>query len=157
MGTLFVPLVNVNPQYCMKRLFLSALILPVVAGIYSWTAVRPPASVEVRSGQWPIHLERTTDRPGVSFSLIFRDQSETIANVLDTLDFADIGQLRYFDAGLGALKKGNNGDCAHFKDYTITRADKKFDGIYYILRADYGQTVFRQGEADIMSKAIKEW
>jgi hypothetical protein len=141
----------------MKRLFISALILPVAAMIYSWTAVRPPDSVEIRSGQWPIHLERTTDRPGVRFSLIFRDQSESIANVLDTLDFADIGQLRYFDAGLTALKKGNNGDCAHFKDYTITRADKKYEGLYYILRADFGQTVFRQPEADVISKAVKDW
>ena len=141
----------------MKRLFLSMLIVPIVVGIYAWTAAGPPNSVEIRSGQWPIHLERTTDRPGVKFSLIFRDQSETIANVLDTLDFPDVGQLRYFDAGLTALKNGVNGDCAHFKDYSITRADKKFDGIYYILRADYGQTIFRQGEADMMSKAIKDW
>jgi hypothetical protein len=141
----------------MKRLFLSALILPVVAGIYSWTAAGPPGSVEIRSGLWPIHLERTTDRPGVSFSLIFRDQSEPIANVLDTLDFADIGQLKYLDSGLVSLKRGANGDCAHFKDYSITRADKKFDGVYYILRADYGQTVFRQPEADNISKAIKNW
>jgi hypothetical protein len=141
----------------MKGLFLSALILPVAVGIYSWTAVRPPASVEVRSGQWPIHLERTTDRPGVSFSLIFRDQSEPIANVLDTLDFADIGQLRYLDSGLISLRRGTNGDCARYKDYSITRADKKFEGTYYILRADYGQTVFRQPEADIIGKAIKDW
>ena len=141
----------------MKGLFLSALIPPILIGFYSWTAVRPPDSVEIRSGQWPIHLERTTDRPGVNFSLIFRDQSESMANVLDTLDFADIGQLRYFDAGLSALKKGTNGDCARFKDYSITRADKKFEGTYYILRADYGQTIFRQPEADIISKVVKEW
>lgn len=141
----------------MKRLFISALILTLAAVIYSWTAVKPPDSVEIRTGQWPIHLERTTDRPGVSFSLIFRDQSESIANVLDTLDFSDIGQLRYFDAGLTALKKGTNGDCAHFKDYTITRADKKYEGLFYILRADFGQTVFRQPEADIISKAVKDW
>jgi hypothetical protein len=128
----------------MKNLFLSLLTLPVAALIYSWTAVRPPDSVEIRSGQWPIHLERTTDRPGVNFSLIFRDQSETIENVLDTLDFADVTQLRYFDQGLSALKKGNNGDCARYKDYSITRSDKKFEGTYYILRADYGQTIFRQ-------------
>jgi len=141
----------------MKNLFLSLLTLPVAALIYSWTAVRPPDSVEIRSGQWPILLERTTDRPGVNFSLIFRDQSETIENVLDTLDFADVNQLRYFDQGLTALKKGNNGDCAHYKDYSITRSDKKFEGVYYILRADYGETVFRQTEADIMSRVIREW
>lgn len=141
----------------MKRLFLSVLFLPVAGAIYSWTAVRSSGPVEIRSGQWPIRLERTTDRPGVAYSLIFRDQSVAYTNVLDTLDFADIGQLRYFDQGLSALKKGNNGDVARFKEFSITRADKKYDGIYYILRADFGQTVFRQPEADIMSKAIREW
>lgn len=141
----------------MKRLFLSVLLLPVAGAIYSWTAIRPPGSVEVRSGQWPISLERTTDRPGVAYSLIFRDQMVTNGSVLDTLDFADIGQLRYFDQGLSALKKGNNGDVARFKEYSITRADKKYDGVYYILRADFGQTIFQQTEADIMSKAIREW
>ena len=141
----------------MKRLFLSALFLPLAGVMNSWTAVRSSESVEVRSGKWPISLERTTDRPGVSFSLIFRDQSVTYGTVLDTLDFPDIGQLRYFDQGLVALKKGNNGDVARFKDYSITRADKKYDGTYYILRADFGQTIFQQTEADIMSKAIKQW
>lgn len=157
MGTLFVQLVSVNLQYCMKRLFLSALILPVAAAAYSWTLVRPPDSVEVRSGKWPISLERTTDRAGVAFSLIFRDQSELNGTLLDTLDFADIGQLRYFDQGLAALKKGSNGETARFKDYSITRSDKKYDGTYYILRADFGQTTFQQPEADIMSKAIRQW
>ena len=140
----------------MKRLFLSALILPLAGMIYSWT-LRSDESIEVRSGQWPIHLERTNDRPGVGYSLIYRDQTVLDGNVLDTLDFANIGQLRYFDQALTALKKGSNGETARFKDYSITRADKKYDGIYYILRADFGQTIFRQPEADIMSKAIKDW
>jgi hypothetical protein len=141
----------------MKRLFLSALFLPVAGVIFSWTAARSTDPVEVRSGQWPISLERTTDRPGVAYSLIFRDQSVEYTSVSDTLDFADIGQLRYFDQGLAALKKGNNGDVARYKEYSITRADKKYDGTYYILRADFGQTSFKQTEADIMSKTIRGW
>jgi len=77
--------------------------------------------------------------------------------LLDTLDFADIEQLRYFGKGLTALKKGNNGDVARFKDYTITRADKKYDGVWYIVRPQYGSTSFKQPEADIINAAIKEW
>lgn len=114
-------------------------------------------SVEVRGGAWPINLERTTDRPGVSFSLIFRDQEMTQGVLLDTLDFADAAQLRYFGKGLTALKNGSNGDIARFKDYTITRADKKFEGVWYILRPEYGSTSFRQAEADIINKTIQEW
>ncbi|HEX3933916.1 MAG TPA: hypothetical protein VHW43_04500 [Puia sp.] len=114
-------------------------------------------SVEIRGGAWPINLERSTDRPGVSFSLIFRDQEEMNGTLLDTLDFADVQQLRYFGKGLTALQHGNNGDIARFKDYTITRADKKFDGIWYILRPQYGSTSFKQAEADIINKTIQQW
>lgn len=114
-------------------------------------------SVEIRGGAWPISLERTTDRPGVSFSLIFRDQTEMQANVLDTLDFPDAEQLRYFGKGLAALKAGTNGDIARFKDYTIKRADKKFDGVWYIVRPQYGETKFQQPEADLITKTIESW
>jgi len=157
MGTLFVQLVNINPPYCMKSLFFSALFLASAGIGYSWTVVRPPDAVEIRSGQWPISLERTTDRPGVSFSLIFRDQQVAYATVLDTLDFADVQQLRYFDQGLAALKKGTNGDIARFKEYSIARADKKYEGIWYILRDPYASTTFQQPEADRLSRAIRQW
>jgi hypothetical protein len=114
-------------------------------------------SVEIRGGAWPIDLERTTDRPGVGYSLIFRDQEEMQATVLDTLDFADAQQLRYFGKGLTALQHGTNGDIARFKDYTLTRADKKFDGVWYILRPQYGSTSFKQPEADLINKTIQGW
>lgn len=114
-------------------------------------------SVEIRGGKWPIDLERTTDRPGVAYSLIFRDQTEMQANVLDTLDFADAEQLRFFGKGLTALQHGNNGDIARFKDYTITRADKKFEGVWYLVRPQYGETKFQQQEADLINKTIQQW
>ena len=140
----------------MKRLLIIALILPVVIVIYSWTTAKPPNNVvEIRAGIWPISLERVDNRPGVSFSLVFRDQSEEMENVMDTLDFADMAQLKYLDEGLAALK--NNGDCARYKDYSITRADKKYDDIYYILRANDGETVFRQRHADLLRFYIKDW
>jgi hypothetical protein len=56
---------------------------------------------------------------------------------------------------LDALKGGHNGDIANFKDYTLSRADKKFDGIWYLLRYQFGSTSFQQPEADIMGKTIK--
>jgi hypothetical protein len=132
----------------MKILFLSLLLLPLTG----------PNSVEVRGGVWPIDLERTADRPGVSFSLIFRDQSVMNEHVLDTLDFPNMEQLRYFGKGLSVLKGGSSGDIARFKDYSITRADKRFDGgVWYILKCQYGETSFQQPEADVIDKAIKEW
>jgi len=135
----------------MKKLLLTVLSVGVMSH-------RGPGSVEVRNGTWPIRLERSTDRPGVSFSLIFRDQEVMNDQVLDTLDFADAEQLHYLGAALTALKNGHNGDAAKSKDYSITRADKKFaGGVWYILRPQYGSTSFQQPEADIIVKAIKQW
>ena len=133
----------------MKILFLSLLLFPLT-GVYN--------PVEVRGGAWPIDLEQTTDRPGVKYSLIFRDQSVMTGKVLDTLDFPNMEQLGYFGKGLSALKGGNSGDVAHFKDYSITRADKRLEGgVWYILKCQYGETSFQQPEADVIDKAIKEW
>ena len=135
----------------MKALLISFCLLALGA------ASPKNASVEVRGGAWPINLERTTDRQGVSFSLIFRDESMTNGVLLDTLDFESVEQLRYLGKGLTALKNGNNGDIARFKDYTITRADKRPKVVWYILRPQYGTTSFQQAEADIINKTIAGW
>jgi len=74
---------------------------------------------------------------------------------MDTLSFSNLQQLRYFEKALTTLKSGNNGDIAKFKDYSLKRADKKYEGIWYILRHQWGSTDFRQPEADIMIKTIR--
>ena len=49
----------------------------------------------------------------------------------------------------------SNGEILTYKDYTLGRADKKFEGIWYLLRYQFGSTSFQQPEADIMGKTIK--
>lgn len=140
----------------MKKLLLSTLFLPIAA----WHGTPSSSftnSVEIRSGEWPMNMEKTVDRSGVTYSLIFRDQQHEQDVILDTLIFPDQRQLNYFGQALTALKAGNNGDIANFKTYTLKRADKKYDGVWYILRAAYGITDFKQPEADLMSKTIKSW
>jgi hypothetical protein len=146
----FLFIITGKSDYRMKKLILSALLLPLAQSASN--------SIEVRGGEWPINLERDTDRSGVSFSLIFRDQQVIQVEVLDTLVFADAEQLRYFGKGLTALKAGSNGDIAKFKDYSIKRADKKDGGgVWYILKCEDGITSFQQPEADIIDKTIKGW
>ncbi len=140
----------------MKRLILSVLFLPFAGhagfnGVYSSSETL----VEVRSGTWPINLERNTERSGTSYALIFRDQQVMNAQVLDTLEFANLEQLKYLEKALTVLKAGHNGDIAKFKDYTIKRADKKYEGVWYILQPKYGTTDFQQPEADILTKTIR--
>jgi hypothetical protein len=136
----------------MKRLILSILFLPL-AGLTGFNSVHSPSPdpVEVRGGDWPISLETS----GSSYSLIFRDQQVLTGVLLDTLPFPNLEQLKYFEKALSALKIGNNGDIAKFKDYSIKRADKKYDGVWYILRIKWGLTSFQQAEADLMSRTIK--
>jgi hypothetical protein len=139
----------------MKKLILCALLLPFAGKAGLNSARFSENLVEVRSGTWPINLERNTDRTGISYSLIFRDQQVMNGEVLDTLVFSNLEQLKYFEKALSALKTGHNGDIARFKDYTLKRADKKYEGVWYILQPKWGTTDFQQPEADIMSKTIK--
>jgi hypothetical protein len=140
----------------MKKLILSAFLLPFAgkAGFNS-AHFSSETLVEVRSGAWPINLERNTERSGASYSLIFRDQQVMNAQVLDTLEFANLEQLKYLEKALTVLKAGHNGDIAKFKDYTLKRADKKYEGVWYILQPKYGTTDFQQPEADILTKTIR--
>jgi len=137
----------------MKRLILFSLLIPF-AGFDNF----PSSStnlVEVRTGDWPITLERTIERRDTTYSLQFRDQQVLTDVMLDTLSFPNLEQLRYFEKALTFLKTGHNGDIAKFKNYTIKRAEKKYEGVWYILRLKYGSTDFRQPEADIMIKTIR--
>ncbi len=140
----------------MKRIFLCLLLLPF-AGPAGSNHGEPDYAplVEVRSGAWPMTLERAIDYRDTSYALEFRDQEVQIGVAMDTLPFPDLQQLRYIQKALSYLKTANNGDIAKFKDYSIKRADKPFDGAWYILRVKWGSIDFKQPEADIMIKTIK--
>ena len=139
----------------MKRLIFPLLLLPIaLMAFVSRIHHSFDTIVEVRSGEWPINLERYPDKAGMVYGLIFRDEQVLNGNVLDTLSFPNLEQLRYFEKGLTALKSGNNGDVARFSNYSVSRADKK-PVIWYVLKDKYGVTSFQQGEADIISKTIR--
>lgn len=140
-------------MYNMKKLILSLLIIPF-AGFHGKPVHPAENIIEVRGGAWPINLERNADGVG-TYSLIYRNQEVMTGVSLDTLTFPNIGQLKYFAKGLDALKAGHNGDIANFKDYSVSRADKRFEGVWYLLRYQFGSTSFQQTEADIMGKTIK--
>jgi hypothetical protein len=145
----------------MKRLIPTALILcfaALAAFTYRHSSTTNSSTTnlaEIRSGAWPMNLERDIDYRDTSYSLLFRDQEVVNGVAMDTLTFTDLRQLKYFQKALTTLKTGNNGDIARFKDYSVKRADKKYDGAWYILRVKWGSTDFRQPEADIMINTIK--
>ena len=139
----------------MKKLILSTLLLPFAGKTGIIPSSPSTTTVEIRSGAWPMSLEKEVGRSGKSYSLIFRDQQVMDAEVLDTLPFPNVEQLKFFGKALTYLKTGHNGDIAQFKDYSVKRAEKKYEKIQYILRTKFCLTDFEQAEADIMINAIK--
>jgi hypothetical protein len=112
--------------------------------------------VDVRQGTWPISLQRITKESDTCYVLQFRTQEDNNSVIIKTLKFRDLGQLKYFQQGLAALRSGNNGDVAEFKDYSIKRVDVYKEGTSYILTCDGGLTNFQQPEADKMIAAINK-
>jgi hypothetical protein len=139
----------------MKKLILCSLLIPFAG--FNNVHQSSPNLVQVRTGDWPISLERAIDNSDTSYSLQFRDQEVMTNVVLDTLPFPNLTQLKYFEKALSALKNGNNGDIAKFKDYSIKRAESRVEGRWYILRNKWGETNFQQPEADLMISTIKSW
>ncbi len=139
----------------MKKFFLIFLLLPFA--LHAQFRIVNSATtnlMDVRQGTWPISLQRITKPTDTFYVLQFRTQEYMNSVIMKTLKFNDIQQLKYFQQGLTALKTGNTGDVAEFKDYTIKRVDVNKDGIWYILTCDGGQTNFQQPEADRMIAVI---
>ena len=139
----------------MKKFFLIFLLLPFA--LHAQFRIVNSATnnlMDVRQGTWPISLQRITKPTDTFYVLQFRTQEYMNSVIMKTLKFNDIQQLKYFQQGLTALKTGNTGDVAEFKDYTIKRVDVNKDGIWYILTCDGCQTNFQQPEADRMIAVI---
>lgn len=140
----------------MKKLILFAFLMPFFAKA-QFTIVNTSTTdlVELRSGTWPLSLQRIIKESDTCYALNFRDQQYTNGVNMSMLKFHDITQLRYFEKALAALKNGSTGDIAKFKEYSIKRTDVKKEGVWYILTCEDGElTNFQQPEADKMITAI---
>lgn len=134
----------------MKKLILISLFLPFIAKAqFKIVNTATTNLLELRSGAWPINLQKVTKESDTYYELQFRDQGYTNTVIMKSLRFRDLEQLKYFQKGLSSLKTGVNGDVAEYKDYTIKRIDVKKEGIWYTLNLGEGAlTNFQQPEAD---------
>ncbi len=140
----------------MKKLILIALYVPFSGIVAYWHTPSVSTNLaQVRSGNWPILLERTINKADTFYSLQFRDEQIIQDVVLDTMPFADLKQLKYFGEALTVLKTGHTGDIAKFKDYSIKRFNVRKDSASYILRYEWSLLNFRQPEADILINVIR--
>jgi hypothetical protein len=140
----------------MKKIIWIALLMPFFAKAqFKIVNTATINLLELRQGSWPITLQRVTKESDTSYLLLFRNQQITDDVIMTTFKFRDMEQLKYFQQGLSALKKGSNGDMAKYKDYTIKRVDIKREGTWYVLNCnEAGVTNFQQPEADRLISAI---
>lgn len=141
-------------KHRMKKLLLFTLFLPFAGGSAFIKATSTVTLAEVRTGQWPISLEKWTGHRDTAFVLVFRDQQVMVGEMLDTLPFKNVTQLRYLDSAFLVLN--NNGDVARFADFTIKRTTTRIDGTSYMLRYKEGMTEFRQPEVNILRSTIRK-
>jgi hypothetical protein len=140
-----------------KIILLSLFVVPFIAKAqFTITNSSTTSLLQVRDGQWPMELQRIIKETDTCYVLEFRDQQYSNAVNMSTLRFGNMQQVKYFMQGLSALKKGNTGDIAKYKDYTIKRIDVKGTGIWYTLSCGEGElTNFQQSDADKMITAIR--
>jgi len=81
----------------MKKLILCALFIPM-ANKQGANHELPSATnlVEVRSGEWPINLERDIDNGDTSYALLFRGMQVLTMVMMDTVAFDNVTELKYF-------------------------------------------------------------
>lgn len=138
----------------MKKILPLILIVSVV-GVAGFRKISSTITIaDVRTGKWPISLEKWTGHKDTAFVLLFRDQGVMMAEVMDTLPFKNLTQLRYLDSAFSGLN--NNGDLATFANFSIKRTTTRVDGTSYLLRYQEGATEFRQPEVDILRSTIKK-
>jgi hypothetical protein len=140
-----------------KTILLSLFIVTAFFARAQFTIVNTSTTslCELRTGTWPVDLQRIIKESDTCYALQFRDQQYTNGVNMYTLKFPNTLQLKYFQKALAALKSGSTGDIARFKDYTIKRTDVKKEGVWYILTCTDGAlTNFQQPEADRMIAAI---
>ena len=115
-----------------KLIILSLFAMPFfVKAQFTISNSSTTSLLELREGTFPLELQRVIKETDTCYVLEFRDQQYTSSVNMTTLRFGNLQQLRYFMQALAVLKKGNTGDIAKFKDYTVKRVDVKKDGIWY--------------------------
>jgi hypothetical protein len=141
----------------MKGLILLLFLFPAHSRIgLDHAAASTDNLIQVRLGAWPISLQKVMVYGDTSYALEFRDQQFTNANIMASLPFCSLGELKDFAKGLVALGKGTTGDIAQYNSYTLKRVDVKKDGNTWYTLIDAGGAVtnFKQSESNILIRTI---
>lgn len=141
----------------MKQLLLLPLFLHFGGGNFTGKDQYPTVDLmQVRLAPWPINIQRVIYYTDTCYAIQFRDQGAMNAVAIKTMDLETMNQLKYFKDGLTALKKGNNGDVAEFRNYSIKRVGTKKENSWYILSYDGAVTNFQEPQLNRMIFIIND-
>jgi hypothetical protein len=142
----------------MKQLLLLSFFMHFHSGTPLNKTCYPTVDlVTVRTDPWVINLQRVIYYTDTCYAIQFRDQSVLNAVIVKTLDLETLEQLKYFREGLATLKKGNNGDVAEFRNYSIKKVGTKKENSWYILSYDGAVTNFQETQVNRMIYIINNF
>jgi hypothetical protein len=153
----------------MKKLVFLFAFLPFIVtkakAQFTITNTSTITIADLRSGDWPLRLERIVKKNDTIYMLSFRDKQYPNTHNISTLKFGDLTQLRYLQQGLSYLMTADDGTEANYKSFSIKRTDdknidaktKKKAAKYTLVCKDEGDvTDIQAGEADALVKAIQK-
>jgi len=152
----------------MKKLIFLFVLLPfVVVKAKAQFTISNTSTItiaELRSGDWPLQLQRIVKHNDTMYLLTFRDKQYPNNHNVSTLKFGNLVQLRYLEQGLSYLMTADDGTEATYKGFSIKRTDdksmdrkakKKVAKFTLVCTEEGDDTDIQQGEADALVKAIK--
>jgi hypothetical protein len=152
----------------MKKLIFLFVLLPfVVVKAKAQFTISNTSTItiaELRSGDWPLQLQRIVKHNDTMYLLTFRDKQYPNNHNVSTLKFGNLVQLRYLEQGLSYLMTADDGTEATYKGFSIKRTDdksidrkvkKKLAKFTLVCTEEGDVTDIQQSEADALVKAIK--
>ena len=149
----------------MKKLIFLLLFLPAIftkaKAQFTVTNTSTITLADLRTGDWPLQLQRIVKKNDTVYLLTFRDKQYPNNHNMSTVKFANLTQLRFLQQGLTYLQGADDGTEATYKEFSIKRTDdrtkKKPIPKYTLICKDDGDvTDIQQGEADALIKAINK-
>jgi len=133
----------------MKQLLFIPLFFHIGGGTGNKNTFYPEVNLmQVRLAPWSINMQRIIYYTDTCYAIQFRDQAMMNAVAYKTMDLETMEQLKYFKEGLLTLKKGQNGDVAEFRNYTIKKVGTKKENSWYILSYEGAVTNFQEAQAN---------
>jgi len=149
----------------MKKLIFLLLFLPMLLtkaeAQFTITNTSTITLADLRSGDWPLQLQRIVKKNDTMYLLTFRDKQYPNNHNISQVKFPSLKQLRFLQQGLTYLMTADDGTEATYKEFSIKRTDDKtkrkpVPKFTLICSEDGDVTDIQQNEANALVTAINK-